>query len=96
MDLPRFFLEKTRKKWNKSSTDKYYTATSHKLLRGERKSSTERAETTEETESTPKAEKQRQRLRKSTLSQYQNRTYIAMGVSVIGVIVALICNLDFL
>lgn len=73
-----------------------FNVTCDELLRGERKSPTERAETTEETESTPKAEKQRQRLLKSTLSQYQNRTYIAMGISVVGMIVALICNLAFL
>ena len=70
--------------------------TCDELLRGERKSPTERAEVTEETETTPKAEKQRQRLLKSTLSQYKNRTYIAMGISVVGMIVALICNLAFL
>lgn len=73
-----------------------FNVTCDELLRGERKSPTERAETTDETESTPKAEKQRQRLLKSTLSQYQNRTYIAMGISVVGMIVALICNLAFL
>lgn len=73
-----------------------FNVTCDELLRGERKSPTERAETTEESESTPKAEKQRQRLLKSTLSQYKNRTYIAMGVSVVGMIVALICNLAFL
>ena len=73
-----------------------FNVTCDELLRGERKSPTERAETTEELESTPKAEKQRQRLLKSTLSQYQNRTYIAMGISVVGMIVALICNLAFL
>lgn len=70
--------------------------TCDELLRGERKSPTERAETTEETVSTPKVEKQCLRLLKSTLSQYQNRTYIAMGFSVIGIIVALVCNLAFL
>ena len=73
-----------------------FNVTCDELLRGERKSPTERAETTEETESTPKVEKQCLRLLKSTLSQYQNRTYIAMGVSVIGIIVALVCNLAFL
>ena len=73
-----------------------FGVTCDELLRGERKSPTERAEVTEETESTPKAEKQRHRILKSTLSQYKNRTYIAMGVSVIGMIVALICNLAFL
>lgn len=73
-----------------------FNVTCDELLRGERKSPTERAETTEESESTPKAEKQRQRLLKSTLSQYKNHTYIAMGVSVVGMIVALVCNLAFL
>lgn len=73
-----------------------FDVTCDELLRGERKSPTERAETTEESEPTPKAEKQRQRLLKSTLSQYKNHTYIAMGVSVVGIIVALICNLAFL
>lgn len=73
-----------------------FDVTCDELLRGERKSPTERAEATEEDEPTPKAEKQRQRLLKSTLSQYKNHTYIAIGVSVIGVIVALVCNLAFL
>lgn len=73
-----------------------FDVTCDELLRGERKSPTERAEATEEDEPTPKAEKQRQRLLKSTLSQYKNHTYIAMGVSVIGIIVALVCNLAFL
>ena len=73
-----------------------FNVTCDELFRGERKSPTERAEATEESESTPKAEKQRQRLLKSTLSQYRNHTYIAMGISVIGMIVALICNLAFL
>lgn len=73
-----------------------FNVTCDELLRGERRSSVERAESTEESESTPKAEKQRQRLLRSTLSQYKTHTYIAMGVSVIGMIVALICNLAFL
>ena len=73
-----------------------FDVTCDELLRGERKSPSERTETTEESESTPKAEKQRQRLLKSTLSQYKNLTYIAMGVSGVGMIVALVCNLAFL
>ena len=72
-----------------------FDVTCDELLRGERKSLTERAEITE-AEPTPKAEKQRQHLLKSTLSQYKNHTYIAMGVSVVGIIIALICNLAFL
>lgn len=79
-----------------------FGVTCDELLRGERKSPTERmamseqAQESEEKEATPKGEKQKQRLLKLTLSQYQNRTYIAMGVSVVGMIVALICNLAFL
>ena len=73
-----------------------FDVTCDELLRGERKSPTERAEATEKDEPTPKAEKQRQRLLKSTLSQYKNHTYIDIGVSVIGIIVALVCNLAFL
>ena len=74
-----------------------FGVTCDELLRGERKSPTERVEVTEENdELTPKAEKQRQRLLKSTLSQYKNQSYIAMGVSVVGVSVALICDLAFL
>lgn len=73
-----------------------FDVTCDELLRGERKSLTERAELAEEAGFTPKAEKQRQRLLKSTLSQYKNHTYIAIGVSVIGMIVALVCNLAFL
>ena len=70
--------------------------TCDELLRGERKSSTERAEMPEDKEISPKGEKQRKRLLKSTLSQYQNYTCIAVGVSVVGMIVALIGNLAFL
>lgn len=73
-----------------------FGVTCDELLRGERKSPTERSEAIEESETSPKGEKQRQRLLKTTLSQYQNRTYIAMGVSVVGLIAALIGNLAFL
>ena len=79
-----------------------FGVTCDELLRGERKSPAERKLISEqeldseEKEVTAKGEKQRQRLLKLTLSQYQNRTCIAMGVSVVGMIVALICNLAFL
>ncbi len=73
-----------------------FGVTCDELLRGERKSLTERTEITDNSEISPKGEKQRQRLLKSTLSRYQNLTYIAMGVSVVGMIAALICNLAFL
>lgn len=73
-----------------------FGVTCDELLRGERKPPAARAETAEPSEIAPKAEKQRQRLLKLTLSQYKNRTCIAMGVSVTGVIAALICDLAFL
>lgn len=72
-----------------------FDVTCDELLRGERKSPSERVEMPEENETSSKGEKQRQRLLRSTFSQYQNRTYIAMGVSGVGMIAALICNLAF-
>jgi len=68
-----------------------FGVTCDELLRGERTSPSDRS--TAESDATPKAEKQRQRLLKSTLSQYRSRTYIAMGVSTVGFIIALLCNL---
>ena len=73
-----------------------FGVTCDELLRGERKPPAARAETADPSEIAPKAEKQRQRLLKLTLSHYKNRTCIAMGVSVTGVIAALICDLAFL
>lgn len=73
-----------------------FGVTCDELLRGERRSPMECAEISDDTETSPKGEKQRQRLLKSTLSQYRNLTYIAMGISVTGMIAALICNLAFL
>lgn len=72
-----------------------FGVTCDELLRGERKSPEERAEPSAETETSPKAEKQRQRILKSAMSQYKTRTYIAMGISVGGLLAALICNLAF-
>ena len=73
-----------------------FGVTCDELLRGERKSPEARSELVEETEYSPKGEKQRQRLLKAKLSQYQTLTYISMGISVVGLIAALICNLAFL
>ena len=73
-----------------------FDVTCDELLRGERKSPAERIELLEDNETSPKGQKQRQRLLKSTLSQYKNYTYIAIGISVVGMIVALVCNLAFL
>ena len=73
-----------------------FDVTCDELLRGERKSPTERAEAAEEAEPTPKAEKQRQRLLAVSLSKYKTRTFVTMGVSVIGLIAAMVCNFGFL
>ena len=73
-----------------------FGVTCDELLRGERKSPEERSEPSAEAETSPKAEKQRQRIPKSAISQYKTRSYIAMGISVVGLIAALICNLVFL
>lgn len=98
--------DKTISRWERDDGDpdlaaipvmaEIFGVTCDELLRGERKSQEERAEVTEQSGPTAKGEKQRQRLLKSTLSKYQTNTYIAIGVSVVGMIVAMICNLAFL
>lgn len=98
--------DKTISRWERNDGDpdlsvipviaEIFGVTCDELLRGERKSPEERAEPLDCADTTPKGEKQRQRLLKATLSQYKSQTYIAMGVSVAGFIVALICNLAFL
>lgn len=72
-----------------------FGVTCDELLRGERKSPELRIGSAEEAEPSPRAEKQLQRLLKSSLSQFQNLTYVAMGISALGLITALICNLAF-
>lgn len=98
--------DKTVSRWERDDGDpdlaaipvmaEIFGVTCDELLRGERKPQEARAEATEQSEPTAKGEKQRQRLLKSTLSKYQTNTYIAIGVSVVGMIVAMICNLAFL
>lgn len=73
-----------------------FGVTCDELLRGERTSIEDRASAIGENDLTAKGEKQRKRLIKTALSQYRSRTYIAMGISAVGVISALICNLAFL
>lgn len=69
--------------------------TCDELLRGERKSAEQRS-VDPESQSTAKGEKERRRILNASLSQYQSHTYIAMGISAVGLITALICNLAFL
>lgn len=73
-----------------------FHVTCDELLRGERKSPEERGTSAEGTDMTPKGEKQRRRLLKVTLSRIRMQTLIAAGISVAGLIAALICNLAFL
>ncbi len=68
-----------------------FGVTCDELLRGERRAATEQI-----AEHSAKGEKERQRLMKASLSQYRNCSYIAIGISVIGMIAALIGNLAFL
>ena len=72
-----------------------FGVTCDELLRGERASAEQRANAEPE-ERTPRGEKQRRRLLSVALAQYRSRTYIAMGISVVGLIAALIGNLAFL
>ena len=65
--------------------------TCDELLRGERKAPEDRVE-----DVTPKGEKQRRYLLKSTLSRYRTQVLAASGISMVGMSVALICNLVFL
>ena len=72
-----------------------FGVTCDELLRGERKSPAQRTEETQE-EPTAKGEKQRKRILDMTLSGYRNQTYITMGISLVGLIAAMIGNLGFL
>lgn len=73
-----------------------FQVTCDELLRGERKSPEQRVDQLPSPELSEKGEKQRQRLLAVSLSRYRNFTYISMGLSVVGLIAALIGNLAFL
>lgn len=66
-----------------------FKITCDELLRGERKPAAER-----ETQS-PKGKKQWQRIIASGMNRFQNRSYIAIGISLVGLIAAMIGNLCF-
>ena len=67
-----------------------FGVTCDELLRGERRMEAQ------PTEASAKGEKQRRRILAVGLSQYRNRTFIAMGIAVVGLIAAMIGNLGFL
>lgn len=75
--------------------------TCDELLRGQRRSPEERMEAadaaaSEPDQPSPRADKQRQRILALSLTRYKNRTMIAMGLTLVGVIAAMIGNLAFL
>ena len=72
-----------------------FGVTCDELLRGERKPQAERTETEEEREISPKGEKQRQRLLKAGLAKYRSKTLISVGITVAGLIAAMLFNLGF-
>lgn len=72
-----------------------FGVTCDELLRGERKSPAQRTEAPVE-EPTAKGDKQRKRILDMTLSRHRNQSYITMGISAVGLIAAMICNLGFL
>ncbi|MBQ8611808.1 MAG: helix-turn-helix transcriptional regulator [Oscillospiraceae bacterium] len=72
-----------------------FGVTCDELLRGERCRSV-RSDQEEREPADPKSEKQRRRLLRLTLSRFRSQTVIAVGISVLGLIAALVCNLAFL
>ena len=67
-----------------------FGVTCDELLRGERRTEAQPAEIS------AKGEKQRKRLLAVSLAQHRNRTFIAMGIALAGLIAAMIGNLGFL
>lgn len=72
-----------------------FGVTCDELLRGERRSPEQR-EAVSEAGTTLRGERQRRRLMKAALSQYRSRVYVSMGLSVLGLLAAMIANLAFL
>lgn len=73
-----------------------FGVTCDELLRGERRSPDSRETESAETNCTQRGEKQRRRLLKQALSDYRSRSCIVVGLSALGLLAALICNLAFL
>lgn len=69
--------------------------TCDELLRGECTPPGQR-ETLQQPQMTAKGEKQRRRLLRMTVSNYQVCSYLAMGIAAAGWVIALICNFAFL
>ncbi|MDE5605601.1 MAG: helix-turn-helix domain-containing protein, partial [Eubacterium sp.] len=72
-----------------------FSVTCDELLCGERKPAETIKSEDNDTYLSPKAEKQQQRILKSTLAELKNRSCIVIAISVLGLIAAAICNLGF-
>lgn len=70
-----------------------FGVTCDELLRGERKPAAERSD--HPAEPTAKGEKQRQRILTLSLSKFRTQSFISIGISLVGLIAAMICNLGF-
>lgn len=98
--------DKTVSRWERDDGDpelalipvlaEIFGVTCDELLRGERLSPEMRSSEPEPNISSARGEKQRQRLLKKSMTQYKNRSCIAAGLCVGGIIAGLICNLVFL
>ena len=74
-----------------------FGVTCDELLRGERKSQAKPEESMEaENMSGGKSEKQRHRILTVSMNKYKNRTFVAVGISSLGLLAAMIGNLGFL
>ncbi len=73
-----------------------FHVTCDELLRGQRKPMEERTGSSCETEMTPKGEKQYRHLLAVSLTRYRNRSFIAMGILLAGLLAAMIGNFGFL
>lgn len=69
-----------------------FGVTCDELLRGERYSPAERIRENDGNKLTAKGEKQRQRLWKSTLLRYRAQTYIAIGISIVTILLPSVKN----
>ena len=72
----------------------FFGVTCDELLCGERKPQRENAAGSEEILSA-KGEKQRKRIMAAGLSQYKNTSLVSVGIALIGLIAAAVCNLQF-
>ena len=73
-----------------------FGVTCDELLKGERQSPEMRTDISCDSSTSQKGEKQKKRLLAVSLSKFKTRTFISVGVSLLGLIAALICNFGFL